>query len=76
MFSVSSYSTSESHSLIEDVNSCLICLEEFTHRDTIIRLSCHHIFHGACINKWFTVKTFCPLCVRVYHTVITINNET
>ncbi|URE14708.1 hypothetical protein MUK42_05074 [Musa troglodytarum] len=61
MFSVVSYSTSESHSLIEDVDNCLICLEEFTHRETIIRLSCHHIFHVACINKWFTVRTVCPL---------------
>ncbi|URE14709.1 hypothetical protein MUK42_05074 [Musa troglodytarum] len=70
MFSVVSYSTSESHSLIEDVDNCLICLEEFTHRETIIRLSCHHIFHVACINKWFTVRTVCPLCVRDYHTIM------
>ena len=76
MFSVSSYSTSESHSLIEDVDSCLICLEGFTHRERIVRLSCQHIFHVACINKWFTVRTVCPLCVRDYHTVVTIDDET
>ncbi|URE17677.1 hypothetical protein MUK42_05775 [Musa troglodytarum] len=76
MFSVSSCSTSESHSLIEDIDSCLICLEEFTHRETIVRLSCHHIFHVAYINKWFTVRTVCPLCVRDYHTIVTIDYET
>ncbi|URD78797.1 hypothetical protein MUK42_06592 [Musa troglodytarum] len=76
MFSIASYSTSKSHSLIEDVDSYLICFEEFTHRETIVRLSCHHFFHVACINKWFTIRIFCPLCVRNYHTIVTIDDET
>ncbi|URD77589.1 hypothetical protein MUK42_18816 [Musa troglodytarum] len=76
IFLISSYSTLESHSFIEDIDSCLICLEEFTYREIIVRLSCHHIFHVTCINKWFIVMTVCPLCVRDYHTIVTIDDET
>ncbi|URD83573.1 hypothetical protein MUK42_18820 [Musa troglodytarum] len=76
MFSIYSYSTSESHSLIEDFDSCQLCLEEFIHRETIGRLSYHHIFHVAYINKGFTIRIVYPLCVRVYHTVVIIDDET
>jgi len=41
---------------------CPICLEEFNENETVIELSCKHIFHKDCIKKWFENNHSCPTC--------------
>ncbi|RKO93732.1 putative anaphase-promoting complex subunit, partial [Blyttiomyces helicus] len=40
-----------------------VCLESFE-EDTLVRtLSCGHLFHRACIDRWLLQKiASCPLC--------------
>jgi len=40
---------------------CVICREPLQTREKIRRLPCMHIFHQACIERWFRVKATCPL---------------
>ena len=41
---------------------CSICLEPVVaHSRT---LACSHVFHDACINRWFQSSSQCPLCRR------------
>lgn len=44
--------------------SCLICLDSFESKVTIIReLSCGHIFHPECIDEFLCeLSSLCPLC--------------
>ncbi|KAI1170682.1 hypothetical protein F4777DRAFT_591773 [Nemania sp. FL0916] len=44
--------------------TCLICLDHFESRVTIIReLSCGHIFHPECIDEFLSeMSSLCPLC--------------
>lgn len=43
---------------------CLICMEQFQNRVTVIReISCGHIFHPECIDEFLTeVSSLCPIC--------------
>ncbi|PTB75318.1 hypothetical protein M440DRAFT_1439860 [Trichoderma longibrachiatum ATCC 18648] len=42
---------------------CAICLETLRDDDPIRLLPCDHIFHSACLAKWFLKKhETCPLC--------------
>jgi hypothetical protein len=43
-------------------NSCSICLEKFKEDEQVKELSCKHLFHPACINKWLKEKESCPTC--------------
>ncbi|KAF7269700.1 hypothetical protein GWI33_017268 [Rhynchophorus ferrugineus] len=45
--------------------SCVICLEHFSEKQLLKVLSCHHIYHVACIDTWLQSNTVCPLCRRV-----------
>ena len=42
---------------------CCICLN--CTEGKFVRLRCNHVYHEACINKWFGVKLVCPICQRV-----------
>jgi len=46
------------------MDSCAICMVDFTQSDTVITLPCNkkHIFHDECIKKWLLQKNCCPLC--------------
>lgn len=47
--------------LLKDENEeCCICLCKLKKKDVLCELSCGHIFHEKCFQKW-TKKT-CPLC--------------
>ncbi|CAL9056097.1 probable E3 ubiquitin-protein ligase RHY1A [Musa acuminata AAA Group] len=53
----------------EDVNDvarafleCSICLEKFLEGDEMIRLSCGHRFHPACLEPWVKTCGDCPYC--------------
>ncbi|KAL3849108.1 hypothetical protein ACJIZ3_010990 [Penstemon smallii] len=44
-------------------NECPICLAEFEPNSEINYLSCGHIFHTSCVEKWLKYwNTTCPLC--------------
>lgn len=54
-----------------DVNTkgkheCPICLEEVEGTNAKLLINCKHIFCLFCIQKWFTIKAFCPMCKKVY----------
>ena len=44
------------------VPECTICLNEFTDKETIIRLPCFHCYHLSCIQSWFQINRSCPTC--------------
>lgn len=46
----------------EDINSCMICLEQLTPGEKIIVLECGHPFHKECINPWLKIHSECPNC--------------
>ena len=49
----------------EDVKyykECVICLEDMKNDEELILISCSHIFHKECIQKWFNKNNICPLC--------------
>lgn len=44
-------------------NDCSVCLSEFQPESNINYLSCGHIFHKSCLEKWMDYsKVTCPLC--------------
>ncbi|KAF2258913.1 hypothetical protein CC78DRAFT_89284 [Lojkania enalia] len=46
-----------------DSQLCIICLEIITGKDSVRALSCRHIYHTACFDKWFKgYHDFCPVC--------------
>ena len=50
--------------LSPDKKRCTICLDNFQKFDNIINLSCLHMFHENCINKWLNENNFCPICKK------------
>ena len=50
---------------MEEQQECSICLELLD--GMIVKLSCKHKYHGACIEKWFNsstnnIENICPEC--------------
>lgn len=46
-----------------DEKECSICLDEFESKDPIRMISCHHLFHSKCIDKWLSENNYkCPIC--------------
>lgn len=42
---------------------CAICIDSLEPDDDIRALSCHHVFHSACVTPWLTTRrALCPLC--------------
>ncbi|CAA0808416.1 Probable E3 ubiquitin-protein ligase XERICO [Striga hermonthica] len=42
---------------------CSICLSEFDRSAEVNRLSCGHVFHRPCLEKWLRCwRMTCPLC--------------
>ncbi|KAK4946073.1 hypothetical protein LTR10_014875 [Elasticomyces elasticus] len=46
--------------------TCPICLDDFTHGDTIVReLPCNHIYHPECIDPFLRENSsLCPMCKK------------
>lgn len=57
-------SAAQDHSNLNDQPECLICLQHYVDRETIIReLPCGHVFHPDCIDEFLTAfSSLCPLC--------------
>ena len=46
-----------------EVIECSVCLGNIVEDATIRVLpNCKHIFHVACVDKWFSSNTTCPIC--------------
>jgi RING-finger-containing ubiquitin ligase len=41
---------------------CTVCLEDFKHRDLLLKLDCSHVFHQTCALRWLQLHKRCPLC--------------
>jgi len=41
---------------------CAICCCEYEAGDELRTLSCFHIFHSPCVDKWLAIKKMCPVC--------------
>lgn len=48
------------------MDSCAICLGEYTDQDEIAELKCdeRHYFHYKCLEDWLKRKLECPLCKK------------
>ena len=44
------------------LSECPICLESFVVNDSIITLSCRHVFHSECLHEWLPNNLSCPVC--------------
>ena len=45
--------------------ACSICIEKFKSRENVCKLSCQHLFHSRCVEKWLqNVGTL--LCLRYF----------
>lgn len=45
---------------------CPICIEEFKHGDTLMIMSCSHIYHIKCIREWNINNNTCPMCRNLF----------
>merc|ERR1712023_99749 len=45
---------------------CAICLSTPTAKG---KIDCGHVFCFACIKRWTTVRTSCPLCKASFHSI-------
>ncbi|XP_020202964.1 E3 ubiquitin-protein ligase At1g12760 isoform X1 [Cajanus cajan] len=41
---------------------CCICLAKYENNDELRELSCSHLFHKDCVDKWLKINALCPLC--------------
>lgn len=47
---------------MDRLDPCVICVEEMFLAEEATVLSCSHVFHSSCIEKWFQFGDKCPLC--------------
>ncbi|KAL8201181.1 hypothetical protein R6Q57_012520 [Mikania cordata] len=48
--------------LLNDSQSCAVCMEDFKIDGEAKELPCNHIFHSNCIVPWLTLHNSCPVC--------------
>jgi len=51
----------ESFSMEYTKEPCSICLDPFG-KKVIKPIQCGHIFHTACIDRWYKINPKCPIC--------------
>jgi hypothetical protein len=51
--------TVSSHSSVETKDNCTICTESMASGRS---LTCGHVFHSHCIERWLMRKNSCPIC--------------
>lgn len=44
---------------------CISCLESLANGETLIRLTCSHIYHSDCFDPWLEIHGDCPYCRRL-----------
>jgi hypothetical protein len=45
-----------------DEHKCVICMTDYEHGEEILTLTCFHKFHSECIQDWFKLQNWCPVC--------------
>ena len=46
-------------------STCSICIDQFKSNQKICALSCDHIFHKKCVERWLTrEEASCPVCKK------------
>ncbi|XP_020257688.1 E3 ubiquitin ligase BIG BROTHER-related-like [Asparagus officinalis] len=48
----------------QDANTdqCVICRLDYEEGDSLVELSCKHLYHPECINQWLQINKVCPIC--------------
>lgn len=46
----------------EKEDTCPICYDTISLRETVRRLKCDHVYHKKCIDPWLRRKFTCPMC--------------
>lgn len=41
---------------------CVVCLETYKQRELVRILTCRHVFHKRCIDRWLLKRGTCPIC--------------
>jgi hypothetical protein len=41
---------------------CSICHDDMKQGDTVVKLSCRHCYHDACVVEWLGSNSSCPMC--------------
>ncbi|KAL2324433.1 hypothetical protein Fmac_023491 [Flemingia macrophylla] len=41
---------------------CAVCLEDFVEEQEVMKLSCSHKYHSACLLPWLQAHPHCPYC--------------
>lgn len=53
---------------------CSICMNELNSNNiNVCKLSCNHLYHTECIEKWLGIKFSCPYCRKIPQTNLTTN---
>ena len=47
-----------------EISQCSICLESINVGENRAILSCEHVFHLSCIERWCSTHNSCPICRR------------
>jgi hypothetical protein len=46
-----------------ECRQCLICLEDYDPEEDLRLLTCRHVFHRDCVDRWLeTGRNNCPAC--------------
>lgn len=48
--------------LLKKAPRCVICCEEFTIGQLVVRMPCDHVFEKACVEPWLKENNTCPVC--------------
>ncbi|KAJ3692781.1 hypothetical protein LUZ60_011876 [Juncus effusus] len=46
----------------ENAEQCVVCRVEFEEDESLVMLSCKHMYHNECISKWLEINKACPMC--------------
>jgi hypothetical protein len=60
--SASSQRATASLRIIKRERECAICAEEYERGHSVLRLPCRHAYHAACVERWLTSHSSCPIC--------------
>ncbi|XP_054248841.1 RING finger protein 215 [Indicator indicator] len=47
-----------------EIDSCVVCLDQFHKSQWLRVLPCSHEFHRDCVDPWLLLQQTCPLCKR------------